>query len=1178
MKKIFKKLLSSILFVLMFSFVFGIQANAETANKETSEVSNVVLFVQFADTEGNFMSDPARVSNIQKYYNTTFPKSLVSYINTISYGQTHVTTYMPQYDPSANTITPITLSNNRDYYATSSSGEFAAMSETLNILLSGQYNLVDNYDGNGNGDVDNITFIFEGDGGERSSVFYPKKQDYEGSQTINGKDINAVNTLNEDTLFDTASIQKYGVICHEFMHSLGYPDLYKENSSASPVGVWDLMASSSVFMQYPLAYLRSSVSGWLSIDEINPDSANKHVELVPVSNPHGHQAYIIKSPQLSSSEFFVIEYRQKGDPYSNDLDAKIPGTGLIVYRINTKIENLTNRGTTDGVYVFRPGETNVTAGTAANLYTSFYSQECGRTEIGNTDLSATISDGALVFSDGTNSGIKISNIGSAGDTISCDIEFADTSTIETWNYYGDSPQISTEDSSEISADVDLDGNMYVLHTGYNTATVTKCLATDGSKTTVGNTISDFGGNGVLRIYNGIPYVAFSNYDSPSSLRIYKLGNSGSWEQVAKVDTTTDGNIQYLSMETGADGLYVFYEDGGFPNPYEMKLGKYVEGTGWSDLYNFGLINGSSPDMSVSDGKVYISYRDDTEGMNPKPATFVYDIASGTADSLGSPGDITNVSGLRIAAKDGLLCLLVHGDNGVYVYQYLADNGWTVAGDGAMSNESSPTADICISNGCPVIQMVHQKDGVQNTQVYRYRGGAWTQEGPTIDTTIANDTELVAYNNNVYLAYLSSQADNTICPMMKWKELQVQSGDILNPGAGPTTEISLVDFMIANPPTKTEYIVGETFDATGMILQGLYSDGTTKEIAVADCNVTGFDSSTEGEKEISVSYSGYEDQFKLMIKTDPTIPVAVPSVNYCTHVQNVGWQNHVKDGEVSGTSGMSLRLEGIKIKLVDWPKEQGTIQYKTHIQNLGWENEWKSDDGMSGTQGQSKRLEAIQIKLTGEIANQYDVYYQVHAQNMGWLGWAKNGEAAGTAGYSLRLEAIKIKLVEKGGVAPGTTFNAYSHPLVQYDVHCELLGWLSQVRDGALAGTTGQSKRLEAIHISLNNPDYEGTIQYKTHIQNYGWEEGWKSDGAMSGTQGQSKRLEAIQIQLTGEMANNYDVYYRVHAQEFGWMGWAVNGEPAGTAGYSYRLEALQIVLIKKGGVAPGSTVNTYVEK
>ena len=73
--------------------------------------------------------------------------------------------------------------------------------------------------------------------------------------------------------------------------------------------------------------------------------------------------------------------------------------------------------------------------------------------------------------------------------------------------------------------------------------------------------------------------------------------------------------------------------------------------------------------------------------------------------------------------------------------------------------------------------------------------------------------------------------------------------------------------------------------------------------------------------------------------------------------------------------------------------------------------------MSGTSGKSLRLEAIEIKLTGEIADLYDVYYRVHAENIGWMNWAKNGEQSGTAGYAYRLEGIEIVLVEKGKKPP-----------------------------------------------------------------------------------------------------------------------------------------------------------------
>ena len=329
---------------------------------------------------------------------------------------------------------------------------------------------------------------------------------------------------------------------------------------------------------------------------------------------------------------------------------------------------------------------------------------------------------------------------------------------------------------------------------------------------------------------------------------------------------------------------------------------------------------------------------------------------------------------------------------------------------------------------------------------------------------------------------------------------------------------------------------------------------------------------EGEEQRTCSKCG-------KVETNKIAQLSTPSVQYRTHVQDHGWEDVWKtNGEMSGTSGESRRLEAIEIKLVDSPYE-GSIEYSTHIQDIGWQS-FKKDGNTSGTEGQSKRLEAIQIRLTGEMKEKYHVYYRVHAQDYGWLGWAKDGEEAGTAGFSKRLEAIEIVLVKDGDEAPKDegTNPAYIFKSVSYRTHVQDYGWQSYQSNGATSGTTGKSKRLEAIQIKLENQKYSGSIQYKTHIQDIGWETSWKSDNAISGTSGKSKRLEAIRIQLTGEMEKKYDVYYRVHAQSFGWMGWAKNGEPAGTEGYAYRLEGIQIVLVEKDGPAPGTTKNAFSKK
>lgn len=133
-----------------------------------------------------------------------------------------------------------------------------------------------------------------------------------------------------------------------------------------------------------------------------------------------------------------------------------------------------------------------------------------------------------------------------------------------------------------------------------------------------------------------------------------------------------------------------------------------------------------------------------------------------------------------------------------------------------------------------------------------------------------------------------------------------------------------------------------------------------------------------------------------------------SIAYATHVQDIGWQSSVQNGELSGTTGIEKRLEGITINISG---ENGGIRYRTHVQDIGWQN-WTANGALSGTTGNGQRLAAIQIELTGEIKNQYHVYYRVHVQDVGWQNWVRNGEEAGTTGASRRLEAIEIRLEKK----------------------------------------------------------------------------------------------------------------------------------------------------------------------
>ena len=145
------------------------------------------------------------------------------------------------------------------------------------------------------------------------------------------------------------------------------------------------------------------------------------------------------------------------------------------------------------------------------------------------------------------------------------------------------------------------------------------------------------------------------------------------------------------------------------------------------------------------------------------------------------------------------------------------------------------------------------------------------------------------------------------------------------------------------------------------------------------------------------------------------------------------------------------------------------------------------------------------------------------------------------------------------------------PSIEYQAHVGGIGWQNYVGTGKIAGTTGESKALEAIRIRVTSQGgTSGSIEYQAHVGGVGWQN-YATNGNLAGTTGQAKAMEAIKIKLTGDLATKYDIYYRVHVGGVGWLDWASNDQIAGTVGYSKKLEAIEIRVVEKGALAPGST-------
>lgn len=99
------------------------------------------------------------------------------------------------------------------------------------------------------------------------------------------------------------------------------------------------------------------------------------------------------------------------------------------------------------------------------------------------------------------------------------------------------------------------------------------------------------------------------------------------------------------------------------------------------------------------------------------------------------------------------------------------------------------------------------------------------------------------------------------------------------------------------------------------------------------------------------------------------------------------------------------------QLEDAQKVAPNIKGTGHVSEIGWQG-YKANGALAGTTGKSLQMEAIQIKLTGELAKRYDVQYRAHSKDKGWSKYVSNGATAGTTGKSLRMEAVQVRLVEK----------------------------------------------------------------------------------------------------------------------------------------------------------------------
>ncbi len=388
----------------------------ETRNRDTNHgtLNNIVIFIRFAD-DAEFVNSFNSVNNM--FNENQSGVSMQSYFKEASYNQINIpTTFYPA--PNGDNIISYQDTQNRSHFqpydATTNPNGYNGDSErterehalleravnyiTTNNMIPGNLNV--DYDNDGY--VDNVCFVVRGNVGAWSSLLWPHQWSlYTREVYINGKMVWTFNFQLADAVnnFNTSTM------CHEMNHSLGAPDLYHYSyTGPTPVGKWDLMQSNATPPQHMGAYMKYMYGNW--IDEI-PEITEPGVYTLHDISSSTNNCYKIASPE--SKQYYVLEYRKKS------VEAAIPGTGLLIYRINTDEEGYGNRywdGVTrfDEVYIFRPGGTTTAEGSINSAYFSAGS--------GRTAFDATTNPKPFLIDGTVDNNLMISDISAAGETIS----------------------------------------------------------------------------------------------------------------------------------------------------------------------------------------------------------------------------------------------------------------------------------------------------------------------------------------------------------------------------------------------------------------------------------------------------------------------------------------------------------------------------------------------------------------------------------------------------------------------------------------------------------------------------------------------------------------------------------------------------------------------------------------
>ena len=796
-----KKFLCILIMIVILLFPSNIYA--KSVNNERN-YANVVFFTYFnGDLEGKkYMED--NYKTIMEYYNGSSETSVKNYLENISYNNFHLYNLFPQINDS--TFIPIELSITEDD-ANNSNYDSIIISDVLKKYP----NVSGTIDYDNDGIVDNLTIILrnKADNAGSNSSLVSHKSDYPGGNdiTLSNKSLGTYNMLNTYSIRNTKS----SVIIHEFMHSLGYPDLYNSNNDY-PVFTWDIMGNVISPPPYSLAYLRSYFTNWLSIDEITKSGT---ITLNTQDNKDGNQAYIIKSP-LNDYEFFVVEYRKKPTLFDK-IDRSISNSGVIVYKINTTITGLSNKFGSYGVYVYRDNSFALNSTPSSAVYNTVFSKELGRTTVGNSDLNSK--DKALLYSDGTNSGIVLSEIGSSSsNSITLNVSIPNKGDLDVWNElkYDD---INKNSGYKVQTSIEMNNKIYVGSITNNKLYTT--VYDNGNWSTISNgtniVIGDVSPSTMeFKIINNKLYLIYGCWNK---IGVYSLENN-IWKKRAEYNYSTG----YMSTEVINNELYIanMYDN----NNAELLKYKDDNITKVTNYYSGSFVG--DPKVLSINNKIYLMVR---ESSTKKIK--IYEYSNNILKEINNDILVNSYD-----AKDLNNKIIIAGKNtgDIELYEF----------DGTNFKKKTETIPYNLpqlfkSQGNLYLRTIKDPTDIysnDNVLMVYSLSDKVTMEGNNIASGVNADySGVFSIGNRLYISYIKDDITH-----IKYKE----------------SNNSLLSLSITSP-NKTTYTVGDNVDLTGLKVIANYTKNR-KELSNNEYTITNFNTNKVGSYSATITYEGISNSF------------------------------------------------------------------------------------------------------------------------------------------------------------------------------------------------------------------------------------------------------------------------------------------------------------------------------